>query len=61
MADQLQSIITEILSELGQETAKVDVNRPLQGVFASVDDALFAARKAHQLFCNHSPLQVMMV
>ena len=49
MADQLQSIITEILSELGQETAKVDVNRPLQGVFASVDDALFAARKAHQL------------
>lgn len=49
MADQLQSIISEILSELGQETTKPDLNRPLQGVFASVDDALFAARKAHQL------------
>ena len=49
MADQLQSIISEILSELGQETTKPDVNRPLQGVFASVDDALSAARKAHQL------------
>ena len=49
MADPLQSIISDILAELGQAPEKPDLNRPLQGVFKSVGDALTAARKAHQL------------
>lgn len=49
MADPLQSIISDILAELGQAPEKPNLNRPLQGVFKSVGDALGAARKAHQL------------
>ena len=49
MADPLQSIISDILAELGQAPQRLDVNRPLQGVFTSVSDALSAARKAHEL------------
>ena len=49
MADPLQSIISDILAELGQAPQKPDLNRPLQGVFKSVSDALSAARKAHEL------------
>lgn len=53
MSDGLTEIIAEVLAELerkpGSTVGKTaDKNRPLQGVYASVDDALSAARIAHQ-------------
>ena len=46
--DDLAEIIAEVLAELDAPAPVVQQEGPMKGVFATADDALSAARKAHE-------------